>query len=129
MVDLKILIPLTPITKKNHMEILVNRKTGRPFIAQSKQYKYYEKEAMWFIKYKNLNISEPVNIKYLFYMPTRRRVDLLNLEAAADDILTKAGVIADDNSNIVVGHDGSRVFYDKARPRTEIYITSAEETE
>ena len=67
-----------------------------------------------------------MNVRYLFYMDTHRIVDLLGLEQAADDILVKAGVIADDNSRIVAGHDGSRVLYDKEHPRTEIEIRRME---
>jgi Holliday junction resolvase RusA-like endonuclease len=67
-------------------------------------------------------INRPVHIKYLFYMHTRRKVDSLNLQAAADDLLVSTGVLKDDNSDIVKHHDGTRVFYDKENPRTEIYI-------
>ena len=55
-------------------------------------------------------------------MQTRRRVDLLNLLEATLDILVDARILEDDNSNIVGGHDGSRVLYDKENPRTEIFI-------
>ena len=34
----------------------------------------------------------------------------------------KAGVIKDDNRNVVASHDGSLVLYDKERPRIEIEI-------
>ena len=51
----------------------------------------------------------------------------MNLEAAADDLLVSAGVIKDDNSNIIKSHDGTRVLYDKENPRTEIYIYDYEE--
>lgn len=119
---LKFTIPLPPITKKNSQRILVNKSTGRPFIAPSEQYKQYEKDAQWFIR-ERPRIDYPVNVKCVFYMPTRRRVDLTNLMEAADDVLVHAGVIADDHSGIVVSHDGSRVDYDKERPRTEIEIT------
>ena len=56
-------------------------------------------------------------------MPTRRKTDLTNLLEAVDDILVHAGIIADDNYTIIASHDGSRVLYDKYRPRTEITIT------
>ena len=62
-------------------------------------------------------------MKCLFYMPTARRVDLVNLLEAACDVLVAAGVLADDNSDIVYSHDGSRVLLDRDKPRTEIYIT------
>ena len=119
---LKITIELPPITKKNSQRILVNKSTGKPFIMPSEQYKQYEKDAQWFI-HDRPRIDYPVNVKCVFYMLTRRRVDLTNLLEAADDVLVHSGVLADDHSGIVVSHDGSRVDYDKARPRTEIEIT------
>jgi Holliday junction resolvase RusA-like endonuclease len=56
-------------------------------------------------------------------MPTKASSDLCNHLASTCDILVKAGVLADDNSKIVVSHDGSRVLYDKQNPRVEIEIT------
>ena len=56
-------------------------------------------------------------------------MDALNLAEAADDLGVEAGILADDNSNIVVHHDGTRVLYDKQNPRTEIYIYDCEEEE
>lgn len=88
----------------------------------SEQYKQYEKDAQWFIR-ERPRIDYPVNVKCVFYMPTRRRVDLTNLLEAVDDVLVRSGVLADDHSGIVVSHDGSRVLYDKKNPRTEIEIT------
>ena len=73
-----------------------------------------------------VGIDYPVNVKYTFYMQTKRRVDGLNLAAAIDDILVDAGVIIDDNRDIVAGHDGTRVYYDKEHPRVEIEITPVE---
>lgn len=64
-----------------------------------------------------------MNVKAVFYMNARRKVDLTNLLEACDDILVKYEVLADDNCLIVASHDGSRVFYDKENPRTEIEIT------
>ena len=75
---------------------------------------------------KRLNINDPVNIKAIFYMDTKRRVDLTNLLEAIDDTLVKANVIADDNRNIIAGHDGSRVMYCRDNPRIEIDITRME---
>lgn len=44
----KYTIPLPPVTKKNSQRILVNRKTGMPFIAPSSAYKHYEEQAINF---------------------------------------------------------------------------------
>ena len=45
----KYIICLPPITKKNSQQILTNHRTGKPFIAPSKQYKKYEQAAMWYL--------------------------------------------------------------------------------
>lgn len=115
-------IPLRPVTKKNSQRIVVIK--GKPMILPSKAYTEYEHDAMYFLR--PLGIDYPVNVKAIYYMPTRRRVDLINLHEALHDILVKAGTLTDDNSNIIVSTDGSRVMYDKDNPRTEIEITRSE---
>ena len=119
---IKFTIPLCPITKKNSQRILINPGTRKPFIAQSEKYKEYEKACGWFIQGKGKKINEPVTVKCLFYMPTKRRVDLTNLLGAIDDILVKYEVLEDDHSGIIYSHDGSRVLHDKENPRTEVPI-------
>lgn len=86
----------------------------------SSLYRQYEADCQAFVP--RLHISVPVNIKAVYYMPTRRRVDLCNLHEALCDMLVKHGCLDDDNSRIVVSMDGSRVFYDKNNPRTEVTI-------
>lgn len=115
-------IPLPPITKKNSQRILINYKTGNPFIVPSKKFKEYEDAALWFVPRRS-TIDCAVNVKCLFYMSTKRRVDLTNLLEAIDDILVKARLLEDDSYLVIEGHDGSRVFYCKENPRTEVYIT------
>lgn len=114
-------IRLAPITKKNHSTIITNKTTGKLMVIPSKQYKEYEHESAWFMPHIK-TIDRPVNIRAVFYMPTRRRVDLVNLLQALCDILVKYSVIEDDNFNIVAGFDGSRVDYDKENSRTEVWI-------
>ena len=92
-------------------------------IIPSSQYKKYEKEALWYVRSSEKPIDYPVNVECHFYMATHRRVDLNTLLECVTDVLVKAEVLADDNSNIIVSHDGSRVHYDKNNPRTEITIT------
>lgn len=126
--DYKYTINMAPVTKKNSQQIMVNKATGKRFIGQSKQYREYEEAAGYFLRPKPAQpISYPVEVRSLFYMPTRRRVDKANLEAAVHDILVKYGILADDNRNIIASTDGSRVYYDKERPRVEITITPLEE--
>lgn len=121
---IKFTIPIAPVSKKNHQQIV--RPNGRPCIVQSKQYRDYEKAAMLYIPKTYSLLAGPVTVKALFYMPTRRRVDKLNLQAALDDILVRSGLLADDSCTVIPSHDGSRVFYDKEHPRTEVEITSYE---
>lgn len=123
-------IPLDPRTKKNHQMIAGSGprcpycgKPKKQFIRQGKPNQEYTIHAFPYLSPKPPQpIDSPVRIRYLFYMATRRRVDALNLCAAADDLLVEAGILADDNSTIVKSHDGTRVLYDKQNPRTEIYI-------
>lgn len=124
MVLYQTMIPLNPKTKKNNQRILTNRKTGKPFVAQNNAYKQYEKDAGWFLKWHKPPINEPVNVKCVFYRQNEIRCDLANLEEAIYDIMVKYGVLADDNFKIIAGHDGSRVYVDRERPRTEIEITT-----
>lgn len=95
----------------------------------SKQYQDYEAEAVWHCKRARVQrpIEEPVEVKCLFYMPTRRRVDLTNLLESIDDVLVRAGGLKDDHSGIIVSHDGSRVLYDKDNPRTVLFIREMED--
>ena len=116
-------IPGNPVTKKNHQQILKTR-DGRSFVAPSAQYKAYEEQSGWFVPAKN--IDAPVNVKCLYFMETKRRVDLVNLLESTMDILVKYGCLKDDDSKIVQGHDGSRVLLDRENPRVEITITRME---
>lgn len=115
-------IKLAPVSKKNHSQIITNPKTGRPMLIPSKQYREYEQNAAWFIPRLSEPISEPVNVRGIFYMPTKRKCDLVNMEQALCDLLVKSRVIEDDNYTIVQSMDGSRVEYDKENPRTEVII-------
>ena len=119
MKEIKIAINIAPVTKKNSQRLIHAK--GRIIPIPSKKYEQYQKDAGYFLR--PIMIDYPVNIKALYYMPTRRRVDLTNLHEALHDTLVHHGVIEDDNSNIVAATDGSRVLYDKENPRTEVYIT------
>ncbi len=124
----KYTIPLPPVTKKNSQRILVNRKTGMPFIAPSSAYKRYEQQAITFLAPKpKTPLAGRYHVAAVFYMPTRRRVDLTNLLEAAHDTLVAAKILADDNNTIIASVDGSRVLYDKENPRTEIVIQELNE--
>ena len=113
-------ISVPPVTKKNSNRIVKAR--GHYMVLPSQRFVDFEKACKDYIPSVE-TIDHPVNVECVYYMPTRRRVDLVNLEEATLDVLVKYKVLSDDNSNIVVSMDGSQVFYDKENPRTEITIT------
>lgn len=119
-------IPLHPRTKKNHQQIIYDKKTHRPKVIQGPLYRQYETDCGWFIKPPEKPICGPVNIKCVFYRVDAKRCDLTNLLEAIDDILVKYKVIKDDCFAVLAAHDGSRVVVDRDNPRTEITITSME---
>ena len=129
MSEIKFTIPINPVTKKNHSSIITNKATNRSMLIPSKQYRQYQKDCGYYVKYKNANIDKPLNIKCLYFMKTHRVVDYSNLLEATMDMLVHYKVIADDNCRIATTHDGTRVYYDKFAPRTEITITLADKPE
>ncbi|MDR1300059.1 MAG: RusA family crossover junction endodeoxyribonuclease [Oscillospiraceae bacterium] len=122
---LRFTLPGDPRTKKNSMRVLKNG--PRPVLMPSAAFEAYQESAGWRMPCKDLMISRPVNVKAVYWMATRRPVDLGNLLAATCDILAHYGVIADDCRDIVASTDGSRVYWDKANPRVEIEITAIAE--
>lgn len=138
---LKITIKEAPRTKKNSQQLFFipdqngalwhkeKHRYVRAMIAPSKPYKDYERACSKYMPKLSTPIGTAVNVCALYYMPTRRRVDLCNLHEALCDILVHYKVIEDDNSKIIVSMDGSRVLYDKENPRTEVYITEIKDGE
>lgn len=130
-------IELDTRTKKNHMTIAGTGpkcpkcgKKARLFVRQGRANTEYSMKAARFLMPRPKEpISEPVQIVYRVYTGTKRVVDDLNLYASLDDILVKEQILKDDNRNIIRSRDGSRVLYDKERPRAEIRIFAYNEEE
>ena len=126
---IKYIIQGDPRTKKNHPQIIRNGKF--PVLLPSRQFLDYQRDALKQLNCQDIKetIDYPINLRVLYYMKTRRRVDGVNLLEATCDILqaTNPPIISDDNSKIIAGYDGTRVFYDKDHPRAEIYITRLDE--
>lgn len=118
-----------PRTKKNSMQVI--RAGQRPVLLPSPAYRAYRVDCLkqiltGFSHYGT--VDYPVNVKCVYYMQTKRKVDLVNLIEGTLDILVDAKVLKDDNSKIAASHDGSRVDYDKENPRVEIEIESIGES-
>ena len=117
---MQIIIPFEPVTKKNHSQVVMIK--GKPIILPSKPYQEYEKKCKQYMPLLSKPINNPINLKCHFYKGTHRKCDITNLLQAVCDILVKYKVLEDDNYSIIESFDGTRVFYDKDNPRTEIYI-------
>lgn len=113
-------IPLNPVTKKNHGQIIMCK--GHPIILPSKPYQEYERKCKTYMPSVETPIDYPITLKCTFYMETRRKCDITNLLQAICDIMVKYKVISDDNYNIIASFDGTRVYYDKENPRTIVEI-------
>ena len=122
---IKFCIPIVARTKKNSQNIYKNKKTGRYFISPSSAYKQFEKDCRFFLP-EIPTINYPINLKCVFYMDTRRRVDLVNLQESICDVLVKYKILEDDDRDVVASMDGSLVLYDKSNPRIEIEISKLE---
>ena len=121
---MNIVLTGAPRTKKNSQRIIRIGRGSR--ILPSEAYLGYAADCgaqLTAQRAANAGIDYPVNVACVYFMPTRRRVDLVNLLEATCDILKDNFVVLDDCASIVAGHDGSRVAYDKANPRVEITIT------
>ena len=120
-----------PRSKKNNMRP-ARRRDGSLMLIQSQTYIDYANDAVPQLQpllqqQHHDAIDTAVNVKMIFYRSDRRLTDLVNLQNATLDILVQANILADDNYNIVASMDGSRVYYDKDNPRTEITITPVEQ--
>lgn len=137
-------LPVEAKTKKNHPmfawrkrpyaikigRVVVMRIPFTPFIIPSKGYSEFEKEVIPFferVKAETGTVNFPINMKVIFLVKRRGNYDLTNLLEAIDDAAVKSGLILDDNRDIIAGHDGSRVFYDKLDPRIEVTITQMDD--
>lgn len=122
----RIVIKGDPKTKKNSQRAVWAG--GKIKVIPSEAYQIYRNMALWQIPGSaRAQLPGPVNLKCVYYMMTRRRVDLVNLLEATCDILVDAEVLEDDNARVIVSHDGSRVRLDPQDPRVEIEITEAKD--
>ena len=121
----RIVLTGRPITKKNSQVIARNRGSGRPYVLQSEQYRQYEQDCLKQLMACRARFAGPVRLLCLYWMPDRRRPDLLGLLQATADILEKAQII--DNDRNVVSFDGSRIAgVDRENPRVEIEVEGVE---
>lgn len=122
---MQIIIPINPVTKKNHGRIVQKRfPNGKsvPIMLPSEAYVKYEKACKEYMPKLDKPIDYPIHLEVHYHLETRRKYDLTNLLQATCDMLVKYKIIEDDNYTIIASVDGTFATYDKENPRTEIYI-------
>ena len=119
-------IPITPRSKKNSQNIVINKKTNRLMVVQNKVYTQYEKDCKEYMPKLDNPIDYPINLKCSYYVGDARARDIVNFIEATQDILVKYKVLKDDNYNIVASLDGSSMQIDRENPRCVIEITKKE---
>lgn len=119
---MKILIPISPRSKKNSQEIVFNKRTGRRMVIQNKKYTEFEKQCKKYLPSLEKAIDYPINLQCKFYVCDARKRDIANYLEAIQDILVKYNILVDDNYNIVSSLDGCSMQIDREYPRVEIEI-------
>ena len=117
-------------SKKNSKRILFNRKTRKPFVAQSENSSRSSNaiaillrdakiRKAWFAMIAGVPVPYRLNIK--IYRSTKRRFDYVNIVQGLLDVMVKLKYLPDDSADIVIP-----VFHpfevDKLHPRVRLWI-------
>lgn len=133
---LKLKIFGQPYIKKNSQRTIWHKTLKRMIVVYSANFTAWKKDALMQLGlcsngYLKKKISEPIDypviLKVHFYNKTKHRRDLSGMYEGIQDLLVEAGVLKDDNCNIIIGHDGSRMYYDKKHPRIELWLLKSVE--
>lgn len=122
----KLVVP----SKKNQQRIAVNKATLRPILLPSVQHqKWHETNLKVFKSVVNQLATDGVSLpltrlkaKILFYFPDSKTRDLGNKLETISDIMKDAKLIMDDSFQ-VLNPIYLAGYTQRARPRTEIYLT------
>lgn len=128
-----------PYIKKNSQRTIWHKYLKKTIVVYSANYSRWKNDSMKQLCVGYHRVGEykkhpekrrspfemPMILKCHFYIQQNRRTDLSNLLEGVQDLLVEAEIIKDDNFNIIIGHDGSRVFIDKENPRIELWLQEA----
>ncbi|TXH08894.1 MAG: RusA family crossover junction endodeoxyribonuclease [Spirochaetes bacterium] len=116
-------IPGQPVVKKNNQKVVW--RNGKPMKINTPAFRLWHANAikelhLW--SRPSVPIDYPVIMQVEFYMRSRRRVDISNLYEGIQDVLSEMNVIMDDSCIVIIGHDGSRVYFDPDNPRMRVKL-------
>lgn len=126
----KIIVP----SKKGNQIVGFNSQTQTPFLTSSRKFKEWHSQHLdvfkkWRDKIELENLVRiPIvraKLKIIFYFPNTIRRDLGNKAETIYDMLTDAGIIADDNF-MVLNPITLLGYVKRDNPRTEVYLTIME---
>lgn len=86
-------------SKKNSVIIAVLK--GKVMKFPSKEYKAWNKSAIEQLSYVGQKLENVKNITISFMLPDKRKTDLTNKAESVMDTLVDAGILLDDNCNVV----------------------------
>ncbi len=113
--------PSRPRSIEEEFQIL-DLRGGRPRIISSHAHEAWEDEQLWRLKRVKERFDGPVRLSVTIYSASTQTSDLTNKVAAIEDLLVKAGIIPDDNWNVLpevcAGFDG----LDRSNRRAEVDI-------
>ena len=85
-------------SKKNSKRVFLNRATGKPVVTSSQAFATFHDEAVFKLRTQRPHppIDQPFECWMSFELKGKMDADLDNLQTSILDVLTDAGVIADD---------------------------------
>jgi hypothetical protein len=120
---LRLTINGAPRTKKNHGRRVWSHRQQRAVHVPSEAYEAWVANALPQLIDTPRLPDAPYNCRALFYRD-RRTGDAVGYYQGLADLLEAAGVVSDDRW--IESWDGSRLLWDRERPRVEIELTAAE---
>lgn len=107
---------------KNSKQLFINRRTGKHFITSSKTAKSWTSQALAQLEQEEPIIDYPISLTITFYCKDNRRRDLDNMLSSTLDALRHAGILQDDNWQLIP-EVVVRGALDKKNPRAEIVVS------
>lgn len=107
-------------SKKNSKQIIYVR--GKPLIISSKDYAIWHKTALQSLKIAPRFNGNTKEVKLCFYSKDKRKFDLSNKAESIMDLLVDAGILLDDNYEVVPKLILEYGGQDKENPRCEVQM-------
>lgn len=106
---------------KNNKQLFINKRTGKHFISSSQSSKNWTRDAVAQLEFEEPVEKYPIHLHATFFSKDNRRRDVDNMLSTTLDALRHAGVLEDDNWQLIP-HLTLSGALDKKRPRVELMI-------